>query len=213
MSDQSAPPASGGSPFANLGPAIDEAYDIRIKTDGTWLYQGTEIRRPGLVKLFASVLRRDDAGDFWLITPAERGRIRVDDAPFVAVDVTRTGTGPSQVLRFRTNLDEEVEAGPDHPIRVETDPATGEPRPYIVVRDRLEARINRPTFYELVAIAEEEATPADLSRNEADRVPAHRADGTDGGRSPAGPDADGEPDEVAIWSRGSRFRLGSLGDG
>lgn len=135
---------------ARRGPtAEDEAYDIRIARDGTWFYHESPIRRIALVKLFATVLRRDDSGDHWLITPAERGRITVDDAPFVAVAVTVSGTGPGQELRFRTNLDETVVAGPDHPIRVAFAPGTGEPSPYVEVRNRLEALIARPVYYEL----------------------------------------------------------------
>lgn len=130
--------------------AEDEAYAIRIARDGTWYYHDSPIGRLPLVKLFATVLHRDAVGDYWLITPAERGRITVEDAPFIAVALRIEGTGRDQRLIFRTNLDEEVVAGPDHPIRVDTDGATGEPRPYILVRDTLEARINRPVFYELV---------------------------------------------------------------
>lgn len=136
---------------ANTPPsAADEAYDIRIGADGTWYYCGTPINRMGLVKLFARVLKRDEAGDYWLITPAERGRITVDDAPFTAVEVAGEGEGEAQTLSFRTNLDEWVAAGPDHPIHVEVKPGTDEPRPYIRIRDRLEALIVRPVFYELV---------------------------------------------------------------
>ena len=134
---------------------VDEAYDIRIAADGTWYHEGTPIRRVGLARLFASVLRRDDAGDYWLITPAERGRIRVDDAPFVAVSCTVEGEGRGQRLVMRTNLDATVTAGPDHPIRVTFDPASGEPRPYVMVRDRLEALILRPVYYQLADLAVE----------------------------------------------------------
>lgn len=134
---------------------VDEAYDIRIAADGTWYHEGTPIRRIGLARLFASVLRRDDAGDYWLITPAERGRIRVDDAPFVAVACTVEGDGRDQRLVMRTNLDATVTAGPDHPIRVTFDPASGEPRPYVMVRDRLEALILRPVYYQLADLAVE----------------------------------------------------------
>lgn len=143
-------PGSSTPALPRLPTAEDEAYDIRIARDGTWYYQGGPIGRIGLVKLFSTVLRRDDAGDYWLITPAERGRITVEDAPFIAVGLEVTGEGRDQVLTFRTNLDHEVQAGPDHPIRVETDPVTQEPSPYILVRDKLEARINRAVFYELV---------------------------------------------------------------
>ena len=129
--------------------ATDEAYDIRILADGTWTYHGSPIGRPALVKLFASVLWRDEAGDYWLITPAERGRITVDDAPFVAVELSTSGTGAGSVLSFRTNVDDQVAAGPDHPIRVSVDDETGAPRPYVRVRDGMEALIARPVFYAL----------------------------------------------------------------
>lgn len=128
--------------------------EMRIGRDGTWYYQGTPIRRIGLVKLFASVLRREESGDFWLITPVEQARISVEDAPFTAVELRRQGKGRAQVLCFRTNLDDWVEAGPEHPIRVEQNPESEEPRPYILVRDRLEALILRPVFYELVEAGE-----------------------------------------------------------
>ena len=127
--------------------------DIRIGRDGTWFYHGSPIGRKPLVKLFASVLRRE-GGDYWLVTPVERGRIKVDEVPFTAVEVNAAGTGPSQSLTFRTNLDDEVAADAQHPIRVAYDPDSGEPRPYILVRDRLEARILRPVFYELVELAQ-----------------------------------------------------------
>lgn len=133
----------------------DEAYDIRIAADGTWYHQGTPIRRAGLVRLFAGVLRRDDAGDYWLVTPAERGRIQVDDAPFVAVACTVDGRGRDQRLVMRTNTDALVTVGPGHPIRVAFDPASGEPRPYVMVRDRLEALILRPVYYQLADLAVE----------------------------------------------------------
>jgi hypothetical protein len=139
---------------AARGPtAEDEAYDIRIARDGTWYHNGGPIRRIALVKLFATVLRRDEAGDYWLVTPVERGRIRVDDAPFVAVAVERTGKGEDQVLTFRTNLDQLWEAGPEHPIRVTFAPDTGEPSPYIRVAGGLDALLSRPVFYELAEIA------------------------------------------------------------
>ena len=163
-------PAANGLPFP-VGPdglrrddRPDEQYDMRIARDGTWFYHGSPIGRIALVKLFATVLRRDDAGDFWLITPAERGRITVEDVPFVAVEVQGEGAGEAQTLSFRTNLDEWVTAGPDHPIRVDRGTAGGAelsdaPAPYILIRDRLEARIGRAVFYELVGLAEERHTP------------------------------------------------------
>ncbi len=130
--------------------------DMRIARDGTWLYQGSPINRPPLVKLFASVLHREADGSYWLVTPAERGRVVVEDAPFVAVAVDREGSGRDQRLIFRTNLDEIVTAGLQHKLRVET-AADGAPSPYIMVRPGLEARLLRPVFYELVEWGEEEA--------------------------------------------------------
>ena len=128
---------------------------MRIAHDGTWHYRGTPINRPALVKLFASVLRREGDGSYWLVTPAERGRVVVEDAPFVAVTLDVEGEGHNQRLIFRTNLDEIVAAGPEHKLRVET-AADGTPAPYLLVRPRLEARLARPVFYELVDLGAEE---------------------------------------------------------
>ncbi|MCR9071788.1 MAG: DUF1285 domain-containing protein [Alphaproteobacteria bacterium] len=134
-------------------------FGLRIGRDGTWYYLDSPIHRIPLVKLFSTVLRRDESGHFWLVTPAERGIIHVDDAPFVAVDVDidppAEQAGPGSTLSFRTNLDETVVAGPDHPIRLATDPETGEPAPYVLVRDGLEALINRATYYRLADMAVE----------------------------------------------------------
>ena len=140
---------------AGAAEAGDRNYDIRITRDGTWHYRGSPINRIALVKLFASVLRRDDSGDYWLVTPVERGRIQVDDAPFTAVAVVVTGEGSAQTLMFRTNLDREVTAGPDHPIRIAFDPGTGEPSPYILIVSGLEALIVRSVYYQLADLAVE----------------------------------------------------------
>jgi hypothetical protein len=132
-----------------------------IRRDATWLYRGSPIGRKELVCLFASVLRRDAEGAYWLETPAERGRIAVEDAPFLAVELDWSGLGRDQVLTFRTNVDQIVTAGPEHPIRVAHDLLTCEPTPYLRVREGLgrhpiEARISRAVYYELVALAEPE---------------------------------------------------------
>lgn len=131
-----------------------------IRRDGSWLYCGTPINRKELVCLFASVLKREACGDFFLETPAERGRILVEDAPFIAVELDWNGLGPDQMLTFRTNVDQIVAAGPDHRIRIAYDIVTCEPTPYITVRagageKPIEARIGRAVYYELVALAEE----------------------------------------------------------
>ncbi len=129
-----------------------------IRRDGTWLYRGTPIPRKELVCLFASVLQREADGSWWLKTPAERGRIEVEDAPFVAVELDWTGEGRHQTLSFRTNVDQVITAGPNHPIRVSLDVMTCEPTPYVRVRagdgaPAIEARIGRAVYYELVALA------------------------------------------------------------
>jgi uncharacterized protein len=137
-------------------------FQMRIDRNGTWYYQGSPINRKELVCLFASVMRREADGTYWLETPVERGRIEVEDAPFVAVELCwrhcdcGDGCAPKQCLTFRTNLDEIVTANAEHPIRVHLCPVTREPRPYITVRPGLEAKINRAVFYELVALGQTE---------------------------------------------------------
>jgi len=123
--------------------------DMEIRADGTWFYEGTPIGRPGLVKLFSSILRKEGA-KYFLVTPVEKVGIRVADAPFVAVDAEIEGEGRDQTITFLTHVGDSVAAGPDRPIRVERDPETGEPRPYVLVRAELEALIDRKTFYRLV---------------------------------------------------------------
>ncbi|WP_299825616.1 DUF1285 domain-containing protein [uncultured Roseobacter sp.] len=123
--------------------------DMRIARDGTWFYQGTPIGRPGLVKLFSSILKKE--GDkYFLVTPVEKVGITVDDAPFVAVDFEASGTGEDQVLTFETQVEDKAVASADLPIRVVRDPETGEPSPYIRIRAELEALIDRKSFYRLV---------------------------------------------------------------
>ncbi len=148
------PPSPAGE--TRRGPVLCGDLDMRIGRDGTWFYHGSPIGRKPLVKLFASVLSRDDDGVYWLTTPAERGRVEVEDAPFVAVEVDASGEGRRQSLRFRTNLDEAVTCDADHPIRVSHDAETGEPSPYLLVRERLEALIARSVFYQLVELGVEE---------------------------------------------------------
>ncbi|MEC7761332.1 MAG: DUF1285 domain-containing protein [Pseudomonadota bacterium] len=142
--------AKGGlPPVDKWNPDFCGDLDMRIARDGTWFYLGTPIGRHELVKLFSSILRKDGE-DYFLVTPVEKVGIKVDDAPFVAVDFTRDGDG----LRFVTNVEDEVLAGPEHPIRVVRDPETGEPSPYVNIRRNLEALIDRKSFYRLVEIGE-----------------------------------------------------------
>jgi uncharacterized protein len=132
------------------------SYNLKIARDGTWFHEGRPIRRLALVKLFATVLRRDDDGAYWLQTPVERGRIEVEDAPFVAVELEVSGAGPEQRLRLRTNLDQWVTVDDAHPLTLR--PAAGEdvPVPYVLVRDGLEARLLRPVYYETAERAVEQ---------------------------------------------------------
>jgi hypothetical protein len=140
------------SPPKSWDPAFCGELDMRIAADGTWHYLGTPVGRPALVRLFASILRRE-ADRYVLVTPVEKVGIRVDDAPFVAVEIeVRTEAGRRQLL-VRTNLDDVVVAGPDHPIRFVRDAADGL-RPYIHIRDDLWARATRAVMLELVELAE-----------------------------------------------------------
>jgi hypothetical protein len=147
-------PARRGLPPVHLWkPERSGEIDIVIRKDGSWVHEGGRIEREALVRLFSTILRKDPDG-YWLVTPVEKLRITVEDAPFVATRVDRVG----DKLRFQTNVGDEVDAGAEHPLRVEIDPA-GEPRPYVLVRDDLAALITRPVFYELVEMAEPRETP------------------------------------------------------
>lgn len=144
--------SSKGLPPVHLwNPPFCGDLDIRIARDGTWFYLGTPIGRPELVRLFSTVLRRD-GDDFFLVTPVEKVGIKVDDAPFVAVDFDVIGSGNTQEISFITNVGDRVTAGQLAPIRVERDAQSGEPSPYVLIRANLEALIDRKSFYRLVDI-------------------------------------------------------------
>ncbi len=149
--------ARRGPPPVHLwDPPFCGDLDIEIRRDGTWFYLGTPIGRPALVRLFASILKLE-AGRYYLVTPVEKVGIRVQDAPFVAVDCTvEKVEGPEAGgqcgLRFATNVGDEVTAGPEHPLRIVFD-GQGQPRPYVMVRRGLEALIDRKTFYRMVDLA------------------------------------------------------------
>lgn len=169
---------------SRAGDALEDVPegDLRIARDGTWYHEGRPIRRKELVKLFATVLKRDEAGDFWLQTPVEKCPIAVEDAPFVAVEMEASGEGEAQRLDFRSNLDAWIEAGPERPLRVETAAQSGEPRPYVLAEPGpaggLEALLLRPVFYRLAELA----------------VPGQ-----------------GEHEgKLGVWSRGAFFVLGPL---
>ena len=126
---------------------------LAIAGDGTWFYAGSPIGRKPLVKLFASVLRKDGDGLTYLVTPVEKVLVTVADAPFMAVEMTVECAGPAQSLQLRTNTDDWVSCGPGHPLRFGADPRTGGPKPYLLVRGRLEALFTRALYYDLVALA------------------------------------------------------------
>ncbi len=146
------PKGKGPAPVHLWNPDFCGDIDMRIARDGTWFYQGTPIGRKPMVKLFSNIIRRD-GDDYFLVTPVEKVGIRVDDAPFVAVTLDVQGQGDSQVLRFTTNVDELLDAGLEHPLRVVIDPVTQEPAPYVRVRTNLEALVHRNVFYQLVELA------------------------------------------------------------
>ncbi len=148
-----APKGQGAAPVHLWNPPFSGNLDIRIARNGTWYYQESAITRPAMVRLFSSILRKD--GDkFFLVTPAERVGITVDDAPFVAVDVDIESSGAGQILTFETQVGDRICASAENPIRIEHSTDRAEPAPYILVRSNLEALIDRKTFYRMIEMAE-----------------------------------------------------------
>ena len=144
--------------FDQIGRAVEQQFHIKIASDGRWFHKGEEIHRKALVKLFSTVLKRDPDGVFWLETPVERGRIEVEDAPFIATALTvdradgvTSGTHPA--LRFTTNVDDHLPLNASHPLQMLPSPDGSGLRPYIEVRDGLLAKLSRPVYYELAARA------------------------------------------------------------
>ena len=147
--------AAAAEPHTGRAPRDCGELGIRIARDGSWFYRESSIGRMALVCLFSRVLERDAAGQYWLATPAERGRVVVEDAPLIAVALEIEHPGPRQRLLFRTNGDDIVTLDAAHPLRIAEDVVTRTPVPYILVRDGLEARIARSVFYELVDLSRE----------------------------------------------------------
>ena len=145
----------GLPPVDRWEPEFCGDLDMEIRRDGAWFYMGTPIGRMALVRLFSTVLRKDADGGTYLVTPAEKVGIRVEDAPFVAVELNVSGRGGDRVMTFRTNVGDVVEAGPDNPLRFEDEDETGGLKPYLLVRGRLEALVARPVMYELAHHGEE----------------------------------------------------------
>jgi hypothetical protein len=145
----------GPAPVEKWEPEFCGDLDMEIRRDGTWFYMGTPIGRHALVQLFATVLRKDDDGKTYLVTPVEKIGIRVEDAHFVAVEMNAHQVDGQQVITFRTNVGDLIEAGSDNPIRFVTVKENDGIKPYILVRGRLEALLARPVMYELIAMGEE----------------------------------------------------------
>ena len=144
----------GLPPVERWNPPFCGDIDMEIRADGTWFYLGTPIGRAPLVRLFSTVLRKDEDGRTYLVTPVEKVGIRVVDAPFLAVEMNASGKGEAQKLTFRTNVGDVVEAGPDHSLRFVIAGENSELKPYLLVRGRLEALVSRAMMYELVELGE-----------------------------------------------------------
>lgn len=146
--------AAGEAPVERWNPPYCGDIGMKIRRDGVWLYRESPIGRSSLVRLFARVLRKDADGRTYLVTPAEKVDVAVEDAPFLAVEMEVRGEGRDRQLVLRTNVDDIVEVGPAHPLRFEVEPGSGGLKPYVLVRGRLEALVVRALYYDLVELAE-----------------------------------------------------------
>lgn len=144
----------GAAPVERWNPPFCGDLDMEIRADGTWFYMGTPIGRAPLVRLFSTVLRKDEDGKTYLVTPVEKVGIRVADAPFIAVEMNVATRDAMPVLTFRTNVGDVVEVGTDHPLRFEISGENNELKPYVLVRGRLEALVSRAVMYDLVELGE-----------------------------------------------------------
>ena len=145
----------GAPPPSPNGRVLYEDLGIRIDREGIWYYHGSPIRRKELICLFAHALTRDERGQYWLVTPAEMGPIEVEDVPFLVIEMFVSGLGDAQVISFRTNVDEVVTVSDDHPLRIVSRGESGDVAPYILLNKRLEARVSRSVYYDLVELGVE----------------------------------------------------------
>jgi uncharacterized protein len=152
--EQSGAGKRGLPPVDRWNPPFCGDLDMEIRADGTWFYMGTPIGRAPLVRLFSTVLRKDEDGKTYLVTPVEKVGIRVVDAPFLAVEMQVTDRDGEPVLTFRTNVGDVVEIGAENPLRFETVGEDRQLKPYLLVRGRLEALVSRPVMYDLVELGE-----------------------------------------------------------
>lgn len=153
--DQAAVPAGELPPIHLWHPENIKDIDMVIKSDGTWLHEGTAIKRPRLTRLFASVMRKE-GDDYFLVTPVEKCRIQVEDAPFQAILLESQSTDIGTALELVTNMGDRIQLGKACPLRVEIDPQRGEPALYVTVRAELEAKLNRNVYYQLMEMLEEQ---------------------------------------------------------
>lgn len=146
----------GRPPIEKWQPELSGDIDIRIAEDGRWFHEGGEIKRHELVCLFASILRREQDGEYYLVTPVEKWRLRVDDLPLLVVDteIEEQG-GVGQRIAVKTNVGRWYPVDAEHPLSVHSDTQSGEPQPKVLTEHGVEARINRASFYRLVELAEE----------------------------------------------------------
>jgi hypothetical protein len=149
---------TGYPPVERWEPDYCGEMDLVIRRDGSWWHEGARIGREKLIRLFSRIMRKDEDGHTYLVTPVEKIRITVEAAPFLGVRVDATGEGQDQRIAVLTNMDDAVVAGPDHPLRVELGP-DGEPAPFVHIRGRLEALITRAAFYDLAELAVEGEGP------------------------------------------------------
>jgi len=153
-SEQTGAGKRGLPPVEKWNPPFCGDIDMEIRADGTWFYMGTPIGRAPLVRLFSTVLRRDEDGKTYLVTPVEKVGIRVVDAPFLAVEMQVTEREGHKVVTFRTNVGDVVEVGAEHPLRFEIAGENRELKPYLLIRGRLEALVSRAVMYDLVELGE-----------------------------------------------------------
>lgn len=152
---------AGARPVESWNPPYCGDIGLSIRRDGTWTYRESPIARPSLVKLFASILRKDEDGRTYLVTPVEKVDVKVEDAPFLAVEMITEGSGENQMIKFRTNVDDVVSVDKDHPLRFERQNPGGGLKPYVLVRGRLEALCTRAVYAELVELAEARSDASD----------------------------------------------------
>jgi len=146
----------GLPPLDSWHPELSGDMDMRISRDGQWIYRGEPMRREALVRLFASILRREADGEYYLVTPVEKWRIQVEDTPLLAHSLSIEGEGADQVVTLETNVGETLAISPEHPLSVDCYPDSDEPRPVILVRHGVEARLTTAAYYDLAEQLSEE---------------------------------------------------------